>query len=130
MRMMTINCLPQAHSFWKHSWFPRPSRAARVLIQLFRSLQRPWNRQKAQLQKFQKHQPRISLHILTPLHTPIRNRLSGSNMLIEIAGVLISHAGLILSILMIIFTGMLISIYFLRSVTNHFFTSLEYFSLG
>jgi hypothetical protein len=51
-------------------------------------------------------------------------------MLIEITSVLISHAELILSILVIIFTGMLISMHFLRSVTNHSFTPLEYFSLG
>jgi hypothetical protein len=51
-------------------------------------------------------------------------------MLIEITGVLTNYGGLILSILAIIFTGMLISIRFLRSVTNNSFTSLEYFSLG
>jgi hypothetical protein len=51
-------------------------------------------------------------------------------MLIEITSVLTSHAGLILSILIIIFTGMLISVRFLGSITNHSFTSFEYFSLG
>lgn len=51
-------------------------------------------------------------------------------MLIEIISVLTIHAGLIPSILAIIFTGMLISVRLLRSATDHSFTPLEYFSLG
>jgi hypothetical protein len=51
-------------------------------------------------------------------------------MLIEITAVLIKYGGLIPSILAVIFTGMLISVRFLRSATDHAFTPLEYFSLG
>lgn len=48
----------------------------------------------------------------------------------ELTAVLASQGGLILCILAIIFTGMLISVRFLKSITDHSLSALEYFSLG
>ncbi len=51
-------------------------------------------------------------------------------MLTEITAVLASQGMLILCLLAIIFTGMLVSISFLRSATDNSYTTIEYFSLG